>query len=134
MSFVYKRTIHFSDTDAAGIVFFARYLSICHEAFEEALAAEGIPISDFFSGKGMITPIAHSEADYLRPLFVGDEIEVRLKGELGAEASVFIVNYEITRKGRHIARVQTRHVCVSAKNRERVPVPDALSKWLETFQ
>ena len=42
MSFAYSRTIHFADTDAAGVVYFARYLSICHEAYEEALAAAGI--------------------------------------------------------------------------------------------
>ena len=42
MPFVYHRTIRFADTDAAGVVFFPNYLTICHEAYEESLAAAGI--------------------------------------------------------------------------------------------
>jgi len=49
MAFVYQRTIHFPDTDAAGVVFFPNYLAICHEAYEEALAAAGINVRAFFS-------------------------------------------------------------------------------------
>lgn len=45
MSFAYSRHIHFRDTDAAGVVFFANYLALCHEAYEEALAAAGLEIS-----------------------------------------------------------------------------------------
>ena len=42
MPFTYARTVHFPDTDAAGVVFFPNYLSICHEAYEEALAAANV--------------------------------------------------------------------------------------------
>jgi len=36
MPFTYSRTVHFADTDAAGVVFFANFLAICHEAYEES--------------------------------------------------------------------------------------------------
>jgi hypothetical protein len=39
MPFSYVRTVRLADTDAAGVVYFARTLSICHEAYEAALAA-----------------------------------------------------------------------------------------------
>jgi 1,4-dihydroxy-2-naphthoyl-CoA hydrolase len=32
MPFSHHRTVRFADTDAAGVVFFARTLAICHEA------------------------------------------------------------------------------------------------------
>ena len=38
MPFAYLRTIHFPDTDAAGVVFFPNYFAMCHEAYEEALS------------------------------------------------------------------------------------------------
>ena len=38
MPFSYSRSVRFADTDAAGVVFFANYLALCHEAYEEALA------------------------------------------------------------------------------------------------
>ena len=44
MPFVYRRTIRFADTDAAGVVFFPNYLAICHEAYEESLADDGIEL------------------------------------------------------------------------------------------
>ena len=74
--FSYQRTIHFSDTDAAGVVFFARYLAIAHEAYEEALGAHGLPLAQFFKDTGFVIPIAKSEASYLRPLETGERIRV----------------------------------------------------------
>ncbi|MBD2021122.1 1,4-dihydroxy-2-naphthoyl-CoA hydrolase, partial [Leptolyngbya sp. FACHB-36] len=44
MPFVYSRTVRFSDTDAAGVVYFASALSICHEAYEASLAAVGVDL------------------------------------------------------------------------------------------
>ena len=78
MPFSYARRIHFPDTDAAGVVFFANYLAIAHEAYEEALAAAGINLSTFFADTGTVVPIAISEAEYLRPLVCGDKVRVSL--------------------------------------------------------
>ncbi|MHC5822651.1 MAG: acyl-CoA thioesterase, partial [Nostoc sp.] len=49
MPFTYNRTVRFQDTDAAGVVYFASVLSICHEAYEESLEASSINIKDFFT-------------------------------------------------------------------------------------
>src|ERR1700691_850243 len=76
MSFHYHRTVHFADTDAAGVVFFANYFVICHEAYEESLAAAGIELIAFFSKAPIIIPVAKSEAVYLRPLHVGDKLRI----------------------------------------------------------
>ena len=76
MSFTYQRLIHFADTDAAGVVFFANYLAICHEAYEEALAAAGIDLKTFFADHGVVVPVAKSEVSYLRPLSVGEKTHV----------------------------------------------------------
>ena len=48
MPFEYPRTIRFADTDAAGVVYFAQILSICHEAYEASLQASGIELRQFF--------------------------------------------------------------------------------------
>ncbi len=57
MAFSWVRTIHFGDTDAAGVVYFARYLEFCHEAYEEALAHAGIELAKFFADTGTIIPV-----------------------------------------------------------------------------
>lgn len=132
MPFAYQRTIHFPDTDAAGVVFFANYLVICHEAYEEALGAAGIPLKSFFSDTGVVVPVSKSEADYLRPLTCGDKLSVSVTPTLLSENS-FEVRYEITRLGggnKLAARVRTEHVCTSTAKKERAPLPPALIAWV----
>lgn len=132
MPFAYLRTVHFPDTDAAGVVFFANYLGICHEAYEEALNASGIELKSFFSDTGVVVPVAKSEADYLRPLACGDKLKVTVTPTLLSENS-FEIRYEVTRLGagdKLAARVRTEHVCTSPQKRERVPLPPALAAWV----
>ena len=45
MTFTYSRQIYLSDTDAAGVVYFAKGLEICHQAYEESLAEAGISLN-----------------------------------------------------------------------------------------
>ena len=112
MAFSYLRTIHFPDTDAAGVVFFANYLVICHEAYEEALGAAGIELKTFFADTGVVVPIIKSEAEYLRPLACGEKIRVGVHPDLLTEAT-YAVRYEVIRLGaveKLAARVRTEHV------------------------
>ncbi len=132
MPYDYTRTIHFPDTDAAGVVFFANYLSLCHEAYEEALGAAGLDVATFFSAHGIVVPISKSSAEYLRPLRVGDKVRVTVRPEPLTENS-FALNYELTRLtpiAKLAARVRTEHVSTSLQLRERVPLPAALAAWV----
>ena len=96
MPFVYERTVRLADTDAAGVVFFARTLSICHEAYEAALAAGGIDLNVLLGANGIVVPIARSEADYIRPLLPGDKLHVSVVAKLTSETRSSL-RYEITR-------------------------------------
>jgi 1,4-dihydroxy-2-naphthoyl-CoA hydrolase len=132
MPFNYSRTVRFADTDAAGVVFFANYLAICHEAYEESLAAAGIELQGFFKNTGVVVPIARSEAAYLRPLQPGDKLRISVAPEALSENS-FTVRFEIFRVGsveKIAARIRTEHVATSPAKRERVPLPPALAAWV----
>jgi 1,4-dihydroxy-2-naphthoyl-CoA hydrolase len=133
MSFTYLRTIHFPDTDAAGVVFFPNYLAICHEAYEEALAASGVPVRTFFSSAGVIVPVSKSTADYLRPLYCGDRVSVSVKPEL-LTPDTYAIEYEIVRLGKPdklSGHVKTWHVCIDPQTRQRVGLPEALESWVK---
>lgn len=134
MPFAYHRTIHFPDTDAARVVFFPNYLAICHEAYEEALAAAGLEVRTFFSDRnGVMLPIARSEADYLRPLGVGDKLRVTLAPALLTDSS-YELRFELWKLGpveKLAARVRTEHVCISVATRERQPLPAVLARWVQ---
>jgi 1,4-dihydroxy-2-naphthoyl-CoA hydrolase len=132
MPFSYTRQIHFRDTDAAGVVFFANYLALCHEAYEESLQTSGLKLADLFGTADLMVPIAKSEAEYLRPLHVGDRVRVDVHTELLSENS-FAVHYEVYRIGppeKLAARIRTEHVCTSPRLRERVALPPALAVWV----
>lgn len=132
MPHTYQRTIRLADTDAAGIVFFANYLVLCHEAYESALTAAGMPVQEFIAGGDVIVPIAKSSVDYLRPLQCGDEVSIILKPSRLSETS-FAIDYELTRMGspsKVAARARTEHVCTSRSKRGRVPLSKQLAAWV----
>lgn len=133
MPFAYTRTIHFADTDAAGVVYFARYLSICHEAYEESLASTGLDLGRFFADHGVVVPISRSEASYLRPLVCGDRVRVEVTPTRLSPDS-FAIDYVVWKLGpteKRAAVARTMHVCISSADRERRPLPPALVGWLD---
>ena len=132
--FSYTRTIHFPDTDAAGVVFFARYLAICHEAYEEALAAAGVELQTFFGQHGVVVPISRSEASYLRPLVCGDRVRVEVTPSRLSEHA-FALDFIMMKVGRsgekRAAVARTEHVCITTVARERTPLPAPLAAWVD---
>ena len=132
MPFHYARTAHFADTDAAGVVFFANYLAICHEAYEEALSSAGIDLKGFFADNGVVVPIAKSETEYLRPVACGDKLSVSVRPKALSENS-FEIHYEVTRlgpPGKCAAKARTEHVCIDSATRARKALPGPLSDWV----
>jgi 1,4-dihydroxy-2-naphthoyl-CoA hydrolase len=132
MPFSYPRTVHFADTDAAGVVFFANYLAICHEAYEESLSASGIDLKAFFSENAVVVPVSKSEAEYRRPISCGDKLSVSVHPK-SLSADSFEIRYEITRLGtpdKNAARARTEHVCIDTGSRARKPLPGPLAAWV----
>jgi len=131
MSFIYNRTVHFQDTDAAGVVYFANVLAICHEAYEESLEASNINLKDFFTNPSIAFPIVHANVDFLRPMFGGDKLVIGLMPQkLGVDK--FEITYKITIADVVVAKAITRHVCIDASSRSKQELPDEIIQWLET--
>ena len=131
MPFTYNRTVRFQDTDAAGVVYFANVLGICHEAYEESLKASSINLKDFFTNPPVGFPIVHASVDFLRPMFVGDKLLISLiPQKIGGDK--FEVTYEITVAEVVVAKAITRHVCIDASSRSKQELTDEIVQWLET--
>jgi len=145
MPFTYERTIRLADTDAAGVVFFARTLALCHEAYEAALDAAGCSIAGLLGQKSdILIPIARASADYLRPLFCGDLVRITLRPTRLSEES-FAIDYELVRVGSEsarskvAARARTEHVVIGAQallpnsqgERTRRPIPGRIAAWID---
>ncbi|RME74203.1 MAG: acyl-CoA thioesterase [Planctomycetota bacterium] len=81
MTFTHVVTVRFNEVDRAGIAFFGRVFEWCHEAYEELFATAGLRIRDMFEKESWAMPLVHAEADYRRPMRLGDRlaIDVRLE-------------------------------------------------------
>ncbi|NJO96449.1 MAG: hypothetical protein HC764_10845 [Pleurocapsa sp. CRU_1_2] len=64
MKFDFLRRIYLSDTDAAGVVYFAKGLEICHQAYEESLIWGGISLKQMIQEGKIALPIVHAEIDF----------------------------------------------------------------------
>jgi len=135
MNFVYPRTIRLQDTDAAGVVYFANLLSICHEAYEASLAAAGVDLKQFFQSE-LAIPIVHAEIDYFQPLFCGQRYEVEviptaLAHQLAERPlDKFKIQYDLRRDQQLVSRASTVHLCIDSVSRSRQPLPPAIEQWL----
>ena len=83
---VYRRSIRFADTDAAGVAHFSRLLVIVEEAVHEFFQSRGLPILDAANA----WPFVSIQADYSAACRFQDEITVTLSiGKMGVSSLAF---------------------------------------------
>ncbi|MEG4963926.1 MULTISPECIES: thioesterase family protein [unclassified Microcoleus] len=135
MPFTYIRTVRFQDTDAAGVVYFANVLAICHEAYEASLAASGINLKAFFSNPEVAFPIIHASVDFYRPMFAGDRLTIQLtpKQVAGDEFEIAYQVFSGEVAGRSAAKGLTKHVCINGVSRTRKQLSEELMQWIKKF-
>jgi 1,4-dihydroxy-2-naphthoyl-CoA hydrolase len=133
MVFNYSRRVYLGDTDAAGVVYFAKGMEICHDAYEESLALSGVSLQQILQAGKIILPITHAEIDFLRPLFCGDQLQVSLVADL-INQSEFAIAYQIYNANnldKVLVQAKTQHVCINPEIKKRVDLPFILLAWLE---
>ncbi len=128
MSFSYHRTIYLSDTDAAGVIYFANALKICHEAYEAWLTEIGVVLPKMLAEKTIAIPIVHADIDFFRPIFCGDRLQINLEPKL-IQDHEFLINYQIFKReslNKPLAIAKTKHVCINPRTRNRIPLPEVI--------
>ena len=130
MAFTYHYIIRFRDTDAAGVVYFANVLNICHEAYEASLGASGINLQQFFTKPVVAFPIIHANVDFFRPMFCGDKLFIKLIPQK-LDTNKFEINYEVFSDNIVVCKVVTKHVCIDATSKIKVDLPKDIIYWLD---
>ncbi|ATS18184.1 acyl-CoA thioesterase [Synechococcus sp. PCC 6717] len=126
----YECRVHFGDTDAAGVVYFANVLRFCHEAYENLLQQLGVDLRQFFSGSGLIVPITDAQIRFLKPLYCGDRLRIIVTPE-AVDGSRFQLGYRVlSSEADCVAVAQTHHVCLALPERHKAPLPPPLADWL----
>lgn len=92
--FISRHTVRFDDVDGAGIVYYPRYFHFCHKSFEDLFNQQGpITYPELINSHRIGFPTVHIDADYKKPFFYGDNIEVRFFVEKINNSSL-ITRYE----------------------------------------
>jgi 4-hydroxybenzoyl-CoA thioesterase len=131
--FSYERPVRFEDVDAAGIVFFPRFLGYCHEAMEAMLA----PLRGGYAGlvvdRRLGLPAVRIEADFKSPLRFGDVARISVVVERIGRSSTTLA-YTLYRKSDGAVVAVVRHVVVSSDlgTITSTPLPDDVRAVLET--
>jgi len=133
--FIYQRTVQFKDTDAAGVVYFANLLAMCHEAYEASLTAVGMDLRRFFSPVEEVYPITHAEVDFFRPLFCGDRLTIQLYPRQ-VQSSDFEVRYQIflaESPEKPVCEAMTWHIAVDSNSGSRKNLSQPIIHWLSQY-
>jgi YbgC/YbaW family acyl-CoA thioester hydrolase len=125
MSFAQRRAVRFQDVDAAGIVFFPRVLEYFHDVYMAFYDSLGVSIAEVIATRAWAAPLKHAEADFLRPLRFGQEIEVAMvSGQW--EKGRLTVRYRVTSGGDEVATGLTVHVFVDVTEWKRIEPPESI--------
>ena len=112
VAFQYPFRVRFSEVDQAGVVYFSRIYEYCHAAFEELLRAAGMPLEGMLHTVGWGMPLVHTEADYHRPLRLGEELRVEVEVIQPSARRVLFGFKIVDTQGKVRARARHEHACV----------------------
>lgn len=128
---VHTYTVRMNDTDAAGRIYFADQFRIAHETFEEYMASIGHHFGKFLTEYPFMIPIVHAEADYRKPLLVGDVLRIEVQvGRLGRTS--FALDYRLLRiaDGADVGNVRVVHACIDKTTGQPTPLPPTMLEIL----
>ncbi|MBI5093718.1 MAG: acyl-CoA thioesterase [Candidatus Hydrogenedentes bacterium] len=128
--FTHTTRVRLSDTDAAGVMFFARQFDLLHEAFEEFMSSRGVGLPYILGDAPYSLAIVRAECDYTAPLRIGDSISIDVRVEnVGAKS--FTIGYVVKNGDAVTASAgRTIHVTFDRATRQSVDIPVALREAL----
>ena len=122
---VYRLRVFSAAADAGGVVCYAHSLTCAERARSGLLRAFGVSQEALAEAGGPIFTVRRVEADFLRPAYLDDELEVRTTVLEHGGARV-AMGQVIGRDQEDLVRMRVEIACVNAKGRAtRIPEPVA---------
>ena len=131
--FLYRRFVHWQDTDTAGIIHFTNYFRYMEEAETEFFRSLGIQKLKDPPFDTVLCPRVSASCDFIKTVAFGDELDVHLSvAKIGRSSIGF--RFSFTRSKDDVAHGRLTVVCVrkdSNGEMKSVPVPERLRHMLE---
>lgn len=128
-----RHLVRFDDVDGAGIVYYPRYFHFCHKTFED-LFNQKSPINypELIKEQLIGFPTVHVEADYQKPFFYGDEIEVSFS-ITAIKNSSLVTKYEFFNKEELSFSALITVVCMDLRTKKAQPLSSDIRAFFEEF-
>ncbi|AKV01749.1 4-hydroxybenzoyl-CoA thioesterase family active site protein [Labilithrix luteola] len=129
---VYERPVRFEDVDAAGIVFFGRFMNYAHEAMEHFFGGVAGGYVDLITRRKIGFPAVHVTCDFRSPLRYGDVVRIAVSvAKIGNTSST--LRYEFTRADNGASVALMEHVTVASDlvSLQKLALPDDVRAHLE---
>ncbi len=128
-----ERTVRLQHTDAAGILFFANLIVLCHEVYEEFMTDIGFGFDRIIRNGEFRIPIVHVEADYRLSLRAGDRAIIDMHvSRIGTTS--YVLDYSIsTPGGEPVGTCCSIHVTIDARENKKMPLPTELRNALHNY-
>ena len=131
--------VYYRDSDAAGVMYYARYADLFEVARMELFDSLGIDVADLHRDLHIVFPVRHLTIDYKQPAYLGElltlEIDLVYVGRSRIDC-----DYRIKKEGRKsgdanqdegvIAFGKTVNVCVSLEKMNVVKLPEEIKNKL----
>ena len=132
MGFMCHRMVRMQETDATGVIYFTNQLKMALEAFEEFLAYKEFSLKSMIQDKKFLFPIVHAEADYFKPITIGEKVTIILKvPNIGNHS--FTHCAEFKKEGKEIGMTHIVHAIYSNEKGKTIPIPQAFKNILSTL-
>lgn len=129
--FIFHCLIPFHLADPAGILFFGNAFTLFHQAYEHFVMNQlDYSWPQWFQSQEWIIPICHAEAQYLKPLYAGQECEIKITVHSISHSS-FVLNSSIYQPDLNCS-LKTVHVLCDRNTKKKIPIPQELKSKLET--
>ncbi|MBI9102852.1 MAG: YbgC/FadM family acyl-CoA thioesterase [Spirochaetales bacterium] len=117
--------VYFSDTDAGGVIYHAKYLDMAEHARTELLMLLGIDHSGHLKAKNECFVVRTVKIDYITPGFLEEELVIRTKMVKQGKFSLEMVQ-EVVREDTVLARLDLKLGFISLSTGRPSPIP---SEW-----
>ncbi|MGM0431318.1 MAG: YbgC/FadM family acyl-CoA thioesterase [Spirochaetota bacterium] len=127
--YYYQQRIYFSDTDAGGIVYHARYLDITEHARTELLRSLGAQQSESLADGRIGFVVSSLTIDYKQPAYLDDLVTVETE-LLGCKRFSLTLEQRVKKGEELLARQTSRIGCVDLELQRPAAIPPA---WQDQF-
>lgn len=132
--FTRKICLRLYETDATGVLYFPQQLRMAQETFECFLEETGPSLGGWLKEKTYLLPVVHAEADYCKPVQVGDELEIRLSLVRIGDTSFTLATHFILPGEILAGKTSIVHVCIDRRIWKSCPIPSELLQCLHGLQ